>query len=104
MIRVGTAYSDLVWALRGIVAGSGLATSEMRIVMINIVDNALLRHPTVEPTLFVDDLSGEQDGVEDVIVSELGGFTEHVIRRIHADGMEVSDTKSLVSASNGRLA
>ena len=72
--------------------------------MINIVDNALLMHPTVDPTLFGDDLSGEQDGVEDVIISELGGFTEHVIRRIHADGMEVSDTKSLVSASNGRLA
>ena len=104
VIRVGTAYSDLVWAMRGIVAGSGLATTEMRIVMINIVDNALIMHPTVEPPRFVDDLSGEQDGVDDVIISELGGFTEHVIKRIHADGMEVSATKSLVSASNGRLA
>jgi len=104
VIRVGAAYSDLVWAMRGIVVGSGLATTEMRIVMINIVDCALIQHPTVEPTLFVDDLSGEQEGVKNVIVSELGGFTEHVIRRIQADGMEVSATKSLVFASNGRLA
>ena len=62
--------------MRGIVAGSGLAATEMRIVMISIVDSALIQHPTVEHPLFVDDLSGEQDGAEDVIVSELGGFTE----------------------------
>ena len=40
VIRVGGAISDLVWAVRGIVAGSGLATTEMRLVMIDIVDKA----------------------------------------------------------------
>ena len=34
VIRVGNAVSDLVSAVRGIVAGLGLATSEMRLVMI----------------------------------------------------------------------
>ena len=36
-IRVGDAMSDLVQAIRGIVAGSGTATTEMRVVMVNIV-------------------------------------------------------------------
>ena len=57
VIRVNEAISDLVWAGRGIVAGSGLATSEMRVVMINIVEQALVTHPSVTPTVFVDDLS-----------------------------------------------
>ena len=47
------------------VAGSGLATTEMRIVMINIVDAALAQHPSVTPTLFVDDLSSEKEGSDD---------------------------------------
>ena len=109
VIRVGQAYSDLMWAMRGIVAGSGLATTEMRIVMIDIVDAALIVHPSIVPTLFVDDLSAEHEGDEehgdhDWIVCQLGGFTEAVIQRIHDNGMEVSQTKSVVSASNGKLA
>ena len=103
VIRVGTAYSDLVVAIRGIVAGSGLATTEMRIVMINIVDAALAQHPTVTPTLFVDDLSSEKDGDDEHIVRELGGFNDVVARRIHDDGMEVSQAKSVVSASSPSL-
>ena len=49
VIRVNEAISDLVWAVRGIVAGSGLATSEMRLVMINIVEQALVAHPSGHP-------------------------------------------------------
>ena len=103
VIRVGNAVSDLVWAVRGIVAGSGLATTEMRLVMVDIVDKALEVHMTVVPTLFVDDLSSEQDGDDDVSVEELGGFTNLVINRIQDDGMEVSGTKSVASASQPSL-
>ena len=62
VVRVGTAFSDIIFAVRGIVAGSGLATIEMRLVMVDIVDAALTMHPDVEPTLFVDDLSAEVVG------------------------------------------
>ena len=84
-------------------AGSGLATTEMRIVMIDIVDATLLCHPTVTPTLFVDDLSSEHDGEGDHIASELGGFNDLVAIRIREDGMEVSQSKSVVSASTPAL-
>ena len=88
--------------MRGIVAGSGLATTEMRVVMIDIVDAALIQHPSVSPTLFVDDLSSEHAGENSQIVEELGGFNNKVARRIHDDGMEVSQAKSVVSASSPR--
>ena len=71
--------------------------------MIDIVEGAAEVHDTIVPTLFVDDLSAELAGEKDTIVSELGGFTELVIQRIHEDGMEVSTTKSIVSASTPSL-
>lgn len=103
-IRVGTAFSDLAFAVRGIVAGSGTATTEMRIVMIRIVDAASAVFPTITPTLFVDDLALEEDGADDAIKTNLCGFTKSVVRRILADGMEVNKVKSLVSASKPSLA
>ena len=52
-IRIGTVVSFQVWGLRGITAGSGFATTEMRLVMVRVVDRALRLHPAVFPTLFV---------------------------------------------------
>jgi hypothetical protein len=75
----------------------------MRLVMVDIVDKASAAHLTVTLTLFVDDLSGEQTGDHDLINKELGGFTKHVVIRIHQDCMEVSGTKSMVSASHPTL-
>ena len=71
--------------------------------MISILDEAIVAHPTVEPTLFVDDVSGEKDGEADDIAEELGSFTWKVVQLIRADDMDVSATKSLVSASNPSL-
>ena len=34
----------------------------MRVVMINLVENALQAHPSVTPTVFVDDLAAESAG------------------------------------------
>ena len=45
VVRVGAAVSDIVVAMRGIVAGSGLATTEMRLAMIRIVDRAVTFSP-----------------------------------------------------------
>ena len=72
--------------------------------MIDIVDAALIVHPTVEPVLFVDDLSAEKVGEEDEIVKELRGLTLIVMARIHADGMEVSRVNSMISASRPSIA
>ncbi len=38
-----------------------------------------------------------------MVASQLGGFTNLVIARIKADGMEVSTTKSVISASTPSL-
>ena len=57
VIRVGNVASKVVWPLTGITAGSGFATTEMRLAMIRVIDRALTLHPAVTPTLLVDDLA-----------------------------------------------
>lgn len=103
VLRVDRAMSERIVATRGITAGSGLATAEMRLVMIDIVDSALRCHPSVTPTLFVDDLSAESMAGTLHVLKHLVGFTRHVCRRVAADGMEVSATKSICTASSEKL-
>ena len=47
----------MVMAVIGITAGSGFATTGIRLVMIRMIDRALTLFPTISPTLFVDDLA-----------------------------------------------
>ena len=71
--------------------------------MINIVDQALKAYLSVIPTLFVDDLSAESVAGERHIRCNLVGFVNMVCDRIKADGMEVSATKSVSTASGEGL-
>ena len=73
VIRIGSVVSKSVWAFRGITAGSGFATAEMRIIMLRIVDKACKLHPMVVPTLFVDDLAADVTAPADLVVKQRGG-------------------------------
>jgi hypothetical protein len=86
--------------LRGIVAGSGAATTEMRLIMLDVVDGAYKVYPSVEPTVFVDDLSAEVANKDPKsVIQQLAGFLMIVCSRLTADGMEISAAKSVVTAS-----
>ena len=102
-IRVGGAYSILVVAFRGITAGSGLATTDMRLAMIRIVDRACAKFKSIEPCLFVDDLSAEDTGTEKSVEGQLSGVGLQVCDDITAAEMEVSGTKSFCTASSPSL-
>jgi hypothetical protein len=58
-IKVGCACSDLLQATVGIAAGSAMATAEMRVVLIRLIDAARIRFGSVIPTVYVDDISSE---------------------------------------------
>ena len=104
VLRIGDAISDMVQATRGVTAGSGNATTEMRMEMIGIVDDALELEPSVEPTLYVDDLSAECAGPDDFIVEHLVPFTQAACDGIVAAGGEISPTKSVCTATSPSLA
>lgn len=97
VLRVGPAVSDPIQATTGITTGAGTATTEMRLVMIDIDDSALLQHPSVTPTLY--DLSAESAAVAKHVKQHLVGFVQCVCLRIARDCMEASVTKSALHIS-----
>ena len=100
VIRVEDAISCVIQAIQGIVVGSGTATTEMRLIMTNVIDAAFKVFPTVTPTAFVDDVGAETaDADEGTVISNLTGFLRSVCSRLTADGLEISPTKSVVTAS-----
>ncbi len=84
VVRGRKIVSGLIWALRGMTAGSGFATTEMRVVMINLVEKALEAHPSVSPTVFVDDLAAESAGPDKWIETEPGLSTHLTLPTPHA--------------------
>ena len=100
VLRVGSVISKCVWAVTGITAGSGFATSEMRLVMIRAIDRGLKLFPTITPTLFVDDLAAEVAAPVKLAMAQMGGFIEHVAQFITQTGQKLSTTKSNVTSLN----
>ena len=100
VIRIGTVVSKVVTAITGITAGSGFATSEMRLVMVRVIDRALKLYPAITPTLFVDDLAAEVSAPCKQAIAQMGGFIEYVAEFVNRTKQALSDTKSNITASS----
>lgn len=103
VLRVGAVVSRLMWAIRGITAGSGLATTELRVLMIHVVDVAYAAHPTVTPSLYVDDLSAEATGPATHVTKTLAEFTLKVCDALTKNRLQLSDKKSICTASSDSI-
>ena len=71
--------------------------------MVRVVDQASRRSPEVVPTLFVYDLSVGASGGNRSVQDKIASFTNAACKAIEADGMEVSRTKSVCTASDTKL-
>ena len=100
VLRIGTVVSRELLAIRGITAGSGLATTELRVLMIHVVDVACTAHPTVTPSLYVDDLSAEATGPAAHVARQIAGFVLQVCDALTANRLQLSDKKSICTASS----
>ena len=103
IVRMDGACAAPVVPRRSLTAGGGFATTEMRLVMINIIDQALAVAPAATPTLYVDDLTVEASGSSQFVLRQLLAFTLAFCDAITANHMEVSRPKSLCTASSGDL-
>ena len=100
VVRIGSVVSKMLMALTGITAGSGFATSEMRLVLIRVIDRALTLYPTITPTLFVDDLAAAVCAPAKHAIKQMGGFIEYVAAFIFDTKQALSTTKCNVTASS----
>lgn len=102
-LRVGRAFSYLLTACRGIVAGSGFATAEMKLIMIRLIEKARRLAPMVVPTLFVDDIGAEVMGPAKVVIEQLPKFVKSIAKSVTDAVMELSGTKCVCNASTDKL-
>ena len=93
VIRIGNAFSREVQACRGITAGWGFATTEMRLAVLTPLDDAHEAHPTVVPTLFADDIACESAARESALLRHLVGFALMECNALEAAGNEISRKK-----------
>ncbi len=72
-LSVHGAHSAVVGPQRGITAGSGMATTELKVMLMRLLDRIKLSHPSITITGFVDDISieavGTEKSAEDLLVA-----------------------------------
>ena len=85
------ACSRLVVATRGITAGAVHATIELRLLLIQPLDTALHANPHASVSAYVDDVTIEAVGTEQLVHGSVVGATCELIGM----GMEFSSTKNV---------
>ena len=88
-------------ATRGITAGSGFATTELRILMQDVVFRTLAEWgPTIGLTLYVDDLTVETSGTPAIAAAKCAAAVDFIVDILQKEmGFTVSLKKSVVVAS-----
>jgi hypothetical protein len=96
--------SLLVWATRGITAGSVFATIELRVLLLQWLDETASISRIVTLTVYVDDTSIEASGPEVSVKNAVSRATKHFTNSLRRIGMEFSPSKNGCIASSDRLA
>ena len=105
-VGVDGCYSREVIVQRGITAGSGFATTEFMLLLIDVLKATYNEHgPSVRRTLYVDDLTVSVRGTAEHVAKKLAAAVDLVVQ-IFQDHLapKVSVNKSTVVASTRRLA
>ena len=99
---VGGRYSRCIVATRGITAGSGFATSELRVLLIDLVEVAARWWRSAEIWLYVDDLTIAVRGPRSRSAAQLAAIVDFIVRYFERVlKLEVSMAKSAVVAIDG---
>ncbi len=99
-------YSRIIIATIGITAGSGFATTELRILLYVVVTLTQQKWPLVVLSLYVDDLTLEAwHSSQRAAQAMIAGATDQVVRHLEEILLlEVSTKKSMVVASSYKMA
>ena len=102
-IRVAGVYASAVIATRGITAGAGLATVELRLLLIEWMDAVATAHPLVKLTVYVDDVALEAMATRDRVKREIVAAAKMVYKDFTNMRLAFSDTKNVCAASKVKL-
>ena len=104
-IVINGTCSRIIIAVCSITAGSGFATSELRVLLLDVIDSTYKIWSGISLAVFVDDFTADAAGTESEVTRLVVGATAHIIHCLEVDlEMEVSESKSVVVCSSVRLA
>ena len=106
VVGVEGLYSRPIVAARGITAGSGFATCELRVLLLDVIDSTYTLNPSIGLAVYVDDVTPYLRGPsQQQVATQLALVTDHLIKCMQDwYQLEVSATKSCVVASSFKLA
>ena len=104
VIIVDGVASPLIWAERGITAGSVFATIELRVLLISCMDRLVYRFPSVALTVYVDDTGLEVIGPARMAIQLIVVATRFLIDCLVEMRLELSPNKNVCCASRLAIA
>ena len=104
VVLVCGVVSNVIFASRGITAGAVHATTELRLLLIRIMDDISYRVPFLIITLYVDDSSFEAVGSKKVVIAAVSKAVQLFANAMCSVGMELSPTKNVCLASSSGIA
>ena len=78
-VGVAGTFSRTIVATCSVTAGSGFATSELRVLLLDVLDSTCKIWTTASLALYVDDFTIEAWGSEAQVKRTLSGATNHII-------------------------
>ncbi len=99
-LAVGGVHSSVVEAERGIAAGSGLATTELRVLLIRLLDRIRRRYPDVRISAYVDDLTADAAGTVRTAPQRVAEAGRELCEGVVGLGLRLSIGKCKVLASS----
>ena len=98
-VRHGPFSSKPRWATKGVVAGCSLATSLVKLYLLEMMDQLVVDFPRTELNVFIDDVGASTKGYDDDVVEEVAEITEEIKARLGRIGCELSEAKTVIVAS-----
>ena len=103
LICIDGVCSRLLQATRGITAGAGMATSELRLFMLDLIRSSMKLFPKIKHTLYVDDLTLEDEGTTEEAPKQLARASDFAVTYLEKKLVaEVSPTKTVFLSSSKR--
>ena len=99
IVGVGGVFSKKIYPKRGIVAGSGFATRELRALVIGVFDQIKKVCLSIRLTVYVDDATIECTGTERTVVSDMVDAIERTCKGLAEIGFTMSASKNVVLAT-----
>ncbi len=100
---VDGAYSTLLDANRGITAGSGMATAELKVLVLRLLDRVSAKYPSLHLTAYVDDIGVEAAGTDATAVRVIVGAGTMLCDGLMALRLKLSTSGKCVCTSTSAV-